>query len=108
MNTNFSLADQSPLHDSGMLEPGDYAVSDTSPGVEWDLVTPVCDDQSDPEAVKLDAGETVTCVYTYSKRGHILVDVTTNPGGEAQVFDFTLGGGPADASLDQAFGLADG
>jgi len=107
MSASFSLADLTPPYDSGMLQPGAYAISDSSPGAEWDLASADCDDQSDPSQVGLEAGETVTCTYTYVKRGHVLVDVTTDPSGEPDIFDFTLAGGPADAALDQAFGLAD-
>jgi len=108
MDASFSLADLTPPHDSGMLQPGAYAISDSSPGAEWDLAGASCDDQSDPSQVGLAAGETVTCTYTYVKRGHVLVDVTTDPSGEPDIFDLTLTGGPAEAALDQAFGLSDG
>ena len=40
------------------------------------------------------AGETVTCTFTYVKRGHIRIDKVTVPSGDPQSFDFTLAGGP--------------
>jgi hypothetical protein len=107
MDASFSLADLTPPHDSGMLQPGAYAVSDSGPGAEWDLAGSVCDDGSAPGSIALAPGETVTCTYTYVKRGHVRVDVTTSPSGTSDVFNFTLAGGPADAVLNQAFGLAD-
>jgi hypothetical protein len=43
-------------------------------------------------------GDAVDCTFTNTKRGHILVDVVTDPAGEPQVFDLTLKGGPAPVS----------
>jgi endonuclease/exonuclease/phosphatase family metal-dependent hydrolase len=47
---------------SGWLRPGQYSVTPTAPP-GW-LVTPTtCDDGSDPEALDLDPGETITCTF---------------------------------------------
>jgi hypothetical protein len=55
--------------------------------------------------VRLEVGETVTCTFTNTQRGHIVVDKVTNPSGDAQNFDFTLTGGPS--ALNQSFSLTD-
>ena len=48
-------------------------------------------------------GETVTCTFTNTKRGHIIVDKVTLPGGDPQSFTFnTTGAGYADFSLTDA------
>ncbi len=45
------------------LVPGTFAVSETVPA-GWDLTSATCDDGSDPSAINLSAGETVTCTFT--------------------------------------------
>src|SRR5205823_20171 len=58
-----------------------------------------------PSAITLSAGQTVTCTFTNTKRGHIIVQQATNPSGDPQSFNFTttgtgyagfslIGGGP--------------
>ena len=39
----------------------------------------------------LAAGETVTCTFTNTKRGHIIVDKVTDPAGDPQSFNFDAG-----------------
>jgi len=64
----------------------------------WDLTSAVCSDESDPEAIELSAGETVTCVFTNTKRGSIVVEKQTLPNGAPGTFTFTgdAAGGIAD------------
>lgn len=102
----FSLIDTAPLHEIGALRPGLYSVTQSDPGAEWDLTGVSCSDGSPADAVQLDPGETVTCTFTNTKRGMILVGVVTEPSGDPQVFDLTLTGGPS--GLGQSFQLADG
>jgi len=45
------------------LVPGIYDVAETDPGSEWDMTDSYCDDDSDPDAIGLDRGETVTCTF---------------------------------------------
>ena len=44
----------------------------------WDLTSYACDDGSDPSAIGLDPGETVTCTFNNTKRGEAEVFKTTN------------------------------
>ena len=61
----FSLSD-SQFNDSGDLEPGTYAVSETVPE-GWTLESATCDDQSLHGSIGLAEGETVTCIFTNSE-----------------------------------------
>ena len=87
------------------LVPGDYDVAETVPG-GWDLTSATCSDGSDPASIGLDPGEDVTCTFTNTQRGTIVVDKITDPSGSAQSFDFNLSGGPD--ALNQGFSLTDG
>jgi cysteine-rich repeat protein len=99
-NDGFSLTD-GQNNDSGPLTPGTYNVSETIPS-GWDLSSAICSDGSDPASIGLAAGETVTCTFTNTQRGRILVQKETNPDGSPQVFDFS-------ASYDNdGFSLSDG
>ncbi len=84
----FALADLSDPHMSGPLAHGTYAVSESVPA-GWDLTSATCDDGSDPGAISLQPGETVTCTFENTKRGYIIVDKVTDPAGDPQLFDFT-------------------
>ena len=44
------------------LVPGTYDVAETVPA-GWDLTSATCSDGSDPDAIGLDRGETVTCTF---------------------------------------------
>lgn len=46
------------------LPPGTYDVAETDPRPEWQLESATCDDGSDPSAINLGCGETVTCTFT--------------------------------------------
>lgn len=70
------------------LDAGTYSVSESVPE-GWDLTSAVCDDESDPSAIELSEGETVTCVFTNTKRGTIVVEKRTSPAGESGSFTFT-------------------
>ena len=91
---------------------GAYTVTESSLPAGWDFSNLVCSDPTSNSSVNLgtktatinlDPGETVTCTYTNTKRGHIIVKKQTNPGGDPQQFTFTpsYNGG-------QTFPLADG
>ncbi|HEU5263751.1 MAG TPA: hypothetical protein VFU34_03880, partial [Gaiellaceae bacterium] len=102
INQGFSLTDAATPHDSGLVRPGTYAASETTVPAGWDLTSATCSDGSSPSSIDLAAGETVTCTFTNTKRGNIIVEKQTNPDGDPQSFDFT-------ASYDQGgFSLSDG
>jgi len=54
-------------NDSGLLDPGEYAVSENTPD-GWTLTSAICSDGSDPSTINLDPGETVTCTFTNIKQ----------------------------------------
>jgi uncharacterized repeat protein (TIGR01451 family) len=89
--SNFSLTDTATPNNSGFLVPGTYSVSETVPS-GWDLTSSTCSDGSSPGSISLQAGETVTCTFTNTKRGHVIVDKVTNPSADPQSFAFTTGG----------------
>jgi hypothetical protein len=73
----------------------------------WDLTSSPCvsslGDTETAAALELDAGETITCTFNNTKRGHIVVDKVTSPSGDPQSFSFDAGGGSyADFSLTDA------
>ena len=90
----FSLTDGGQ-DDSGFLMPGAYSVSETVPA-GWNLTNTSCTssiaDSETAGSLELDAGETITCVFTNTQKGHIVVNKVTNPGGSLQSFAFTAGG----------------
>ena len=83
----FSLTDGGQ-EETGLIPAGPYTVAETVPA-GWDLTSAVCDDGSAPSAIDLDPGETVTCVFTNTKRGTIIVEKQTSPDGATGDFTFT-------------------
>ena len=95
--------------DSGMLAPGVYWVREDPAGFQidggrWDLISAACDDGSDPSAVSLAAGETVTCVFTNAFTEVAGIQVTATTVGE--VTGGTLPFTGFDAGLLSAYGAA--
>ncbi|NEZ05037.1 DUF3494 domain-containing protein, partial [Wenzhouxiangella sp. XN201] len=77
------------------LAPGNYSSTETVPE-GWKLTDIVCNDADSTGDLTtatanfvLDAGETVTCVFTNTQRGSITVEKQTLPEGSLQAFDFT-------------------
>ena len=102
---DFSLTDAAAPNDQSLV-PGNYAVSETVPS-GWDLTSSPCvssiGDNETAATLELDAGETITCTFTNTKRGHIIVDKVTSPSGDPQSFDFDASGGSyADFNLTDA------
>src|SRR6185295_5573223 len=67
----------------------------------WDLSSATCDNGSPITNIDISGGDTVTCTFTNTKRGQIIVtedSVPNNP----QDFSFTAGGGlsPTSFNLD--------
>src|SRR5262249_32885435 len=104
VSQSFSLADASPVRDSGVLRPGTYAVAEGSVS-GWDLTSATCSDGSSPSAVSLQPGETVTCTFPNTKRARIAVDVVVTPSGDPQAFPMPLTGGPS--AVNDSFSLRD-
>jgi hypothetical protein len=103
---DFFLTDADAPHDSGALPPGTYSVDEVNLPSGWDLTSATCDDGSPISAIDLGPGETVTCTFTNTQRGHILVAKETLPDGASQTFDFTgdiiatLGDGQSSAPVE--------
>jgi hypothetical protein len=87
-------------NDSGYLVPGTYSVGEITP-TGWDLTGSSCDDGSSAGSIGLDPGETVTCTFTNTQRGKIIVVKQTDPDGSTQSFEF-------DPSYGANFFLKDG
>ena len=102
----FSLNNAATPNDSGFIVPGTYQVTETA-NPNYDT-TSTCTSSlghpaDNPNSINLDAGETVTCTFTNTKRGHIIVDKVTDPSGDPQSFNFDASGGSyADFSLTDA------
>src|SRR5262249_65088 len=89
----FSLTDAATPNDTRqVLLPGPYQASETA---NPHYVSPsTCtsskgDPADDPSSIHLAAGEVVTCTFTNTKRGKIIVEKHTNPSGAAGSFTFT-------------------
>jgi hypothetical protein len=102
---DFSLTDAAAPNDQTLV-PGNYSVSETVPS-GWNQTNSQCvssiGDTETAAALELDAGETITCTFTNTKRGHIIVDKITTPSGDTTSFNFDANGGSyADFSLTDA------
>src|SRR6185369_17072685 len=90
----------SNTRDSEVL-PGTFAVSEGAVS-GWDLTSATCSDGSPVSAIVVSPGETVTCTFVNTKRGHIIVVKDAVPN-DAQDFTFTNNfgnGNPATFALD--------
>ena len=54
----------------------------------WDLTSATCSDDSPVTAISLEPGEVITCTFTNTKRGHIIIDKVTIPSGDSASFEF--------------------
>jgi plastocyanin len=97
--SSFQLAD-GQANDSGLLVPGNYSVSEAATA-GWDQTGATCDDGDNPSNITLAAGATVTCTFTNTQRGTIVVKKVTVPAGSSQLFTFN-------PSYESSFQLADG
>jgi hypothetical protein len=68
-----------------------YSVSEVVPA-GWNLTGSSCTGNNTPASITPEAGETVTCTFTNTQRGHIIVDKITDPAGDLQSFNFTATG----------------
>ena len=101
--TNFFLKN-GESDDSGPLPSGVYSVGEVKVPDGWDLTNVTCaSSKGDAETagnISLQTGETVTCTFTNTQRGHIIIDKVTDPAGSTQQFEF-------DPSYGSNFFLAD-
>ncbi len=81
------------------LTPGSYTVTEQAPPAGWDFTSLVCTDPDGgttvvgPTAnIDLDAGETVTCTYTNTKRGTIVINKTAVGGDDTFSYTSTIPG----------------
>lgn len=77
------------------LAAGTYTVTESAQS-GWDLTDLQCNDNDSTEnvntrtaSINLAAGETVTCVFTNTKRGSIIVEKQTTPNADGASFSFT-------------------
>lgn len=84
----------------GDLQPGTYTTTQVDPAPDFDVSAVSCDDggegiassadaQTRTAVVNLDAGETVTCTFTNTRRGTLVVAGRTEPAASAGQFQFT-------------------
>ncbi|WP_350347367.1 DUF5979 domain-containing protein [Agromyces sp. G08B096] len=86
------------------LPAGNYSVTETTPAPAYDLTALTCVEDVTGDSVgtlatgtasiSLQPGELVTCTYTNTQRGNIIVEKQTNPDGADDEFSFTLTGQP--------------
>src|SRR5207248_705114 len=86
--------------------PGSGYSVDETPTVGWDLTGATCDNGNTPDDISIDPGQTVTCSFTNTERGNIVVVKQTVGSTSTQSFDFTATGGPSE--LNDSFSLANG
>ena len=94
--TGFTLDDATLAHGeqgaSGPITPGDvYSVTEIVPE-GWALVSASCDDGSDPSAIDVSAGETVTCTFVNGELSTITVMKETLPVDPADDTTFAFSG----------------
>ena len=90
--SNFNLTDGNQSN-SGWLAPATYSVAEVNIPTGWDLTSATCSDGSPVSAIVLGAGETVTCTFTNTQRGHLIVDKVTIPAGDTTtLFPITASG----------------
>ena len=87
------MADATAPNNSGGLLAGTYSVSEAAVA-GWDLTSATCDDGSPVGAISLQPGEVITCTFTNTQRGHILIDKVTDPSGDPATFEFDSNYGP--------------
>ena len=92
------------------LAPGQYDASETVPA-GWNLVSETCSDGSDPQAIALAGGETVTCRFVNAReRGAILIQKTRKHAAAGvgdhphAGVDFTISGGDLQADIPATTG----
>ena len=103
--TDFQLAHATTPNDSGPLAPGAYSIVENAQ-TGWTPTSTVCTssigDTETAGSLELDAGETITCVFTNTKQGSIITDKVTVPAGDPQLFTFNPSWSATDFQLAHA------
>jgi hypothetical protein len=74
-----------------VVSSGTYFVFEVIP-IGWDLMSATCSDGSPVSAIMVSPGETVSCIFTNTRKGHLIVQKTTLPGGDSTAFNITASG----------------
>ncbi len=82
--SNFSLSD-TDAPNSQQVSPGSYTVAESAVS-DWDSDGGTCDNGETPTSLNVEPGETVTCTFTNTKRGRLIVQKTTIPAAELTSF----------------------
>ncbi|MGI6251597.1 MAG: Cna B-type domain-containing protein, partial [Anaerolineaceae bacterium] len=89
---NFSLKDTDPAN-SQIVDSGHYTVSETVPP-GWKQKSAVCvssiGSAQAPDNINIVAGETVTCTFTNTKRGNLILRKMTDPVTDPKLVKFTF------------------
>jgi hypothetical protein len=101
------------------LVPGSYSVTETLPVTGWDLTGLSCVSTNGSSttgtstgtgvaSITLGAGDSVTCTYTNTKRGHVTVHKTENGGVPTSAYTFRLTGGPDSVNITRTTSSTNG
>ncbi|MCB0162882.1 MAG: hypothetical protein KDI79_01575 [Anaerolineae bacterium] len=89
---NFTLSNGGSRTFSNVTSGSSYTVAETTP-TDWDL-TSTCSDGSPINNIAVSPGEAITCIFTNTQRGAIIIDKVTVPSSNTTSFNFALTGGP--------------
>ncbi len=87
---SFSLTGVPPVANTRVMTvtPGTYAVAEQTPA-GWELTDVVCSNEDPSDAIDVEAGETVSCVFLNTQRATVIINKVTIPAGSTQSFAFT-------------------
>ena len=100
--SNFNLSNGESQTFNNVTSGSSYTVAETTPS-GWDA-TSTCSDGSDINSIGLSPGEDITCTFTNTQRGTIIIDKVTVPSSNTTSFNFALTGGPD--TINQTFALS--
>jgi hypothetical protein len=101
LNASFSLKDGQTYDTGYVVKAGNgYAAAETVPA-GWDLTSATCSDGSPVGNIAVSAGETVTCTFNNTQRGHVTVVKTVKgmapPAGTTFTFQIRTGASATEA-----------
>ncbi|MBX3014502.1 MAG: DUF11 domain-containing protein [Caldilineaceae bacterium] len=105
-SSSFTLYNTGSPRTFSNLTPGSgYGLAETVP-LGWVLSSATCDNGSPVNNITIHPGQTVTCTFTNTKLGKLVVRKVTSPNPDLtqQTFPFTVGGGLS----PETFGLKNG